>query len=184
MSTRVELVTADELLRMPRGKVRRELIAGELREMTPTGFEHGNVAINFTLPLASYVKEHNFGKVHAGETGFILSRDPDTVRSPDVMFISHQRLASLSKPRGYFPGAPDLAVEVISPNDTYSEVEAKVEEWLSAGCRMVVVANPRNCTLKVYNSPTEILVLGIEDIFSGADVLPGFQLPVREIFTQ
>jgi Uma2 family endonuclease len=91
-------------------------------------------------------------------------------------------VSGLYRRRGYFPGAPDLAIEVVSPGDTYSEVEAKVEEWLDHGCRMVVVTNPRNRTLKVYRSRTAVTVLTTDDTFDGSDVVPGFRLPVRRIF--
>jgi len=116
------------------------------------------------------------------ETGFLLARNPDTVRAPDVAFVARERLATAPKGRGYFPGPPDLAVEVISPGDTYAEVEAKVEEWLAAGSRMVVVVNPRNETLKVYGSLIDVTRLTVADTFDGGDVVPGFRLPVRRIF--
>ncbi|HEV8061926.1 MAG TPA: Uma2 family endonuclease [Gemmataceae bacterium] len=135
MSTRTETVTADGLLQMPNDGLRRELIAGELREMTPSGFEHGCVTMNFSVPLGSFVKENDLGVVSAAETGFLLATNPDTVRAPDVAFVARERLEPVRKLAGFFPGAPDLAVEVISPGDTYSEVEDKVQAWLHAGCR-------------------------------------------------
>jgi Uma2 family endonuclease len=180
MSTRIELVTADELLHMPDDGLRRELIAGEIKEMTPSGSEHGWVAMKFSGPLNLFVEENDLGAVFAAETGFVLATDPDTVRAPDVAFVARERVELVAK--GYFPGAPDLAVEVISPSDTYSEVEDKVGAWLDAGCRMVVVVNPRNRTLKVYRTRTDVAVLTVDDSFDGGDIVPGFQLPVRRIF--
>ena len=182
MSTHTELKTAEDLLRMPDDGKRRELVAGEVREMAPSGHEHGRVTMRFSGPLSLFVDEHELGAVYAAETGFLLAKDPDTVRGPDVAFVVRERLATAPKGRGYFPGAPDLAVEVISPGDTYSEVEAKVEEWLEAGSRMVVVVNPRNETLKVYRGLTDVTRLTVVDTFDGADVVPGFRLPVRRIF--
>jgi Uma2 family endonuclease len=182
MDNLAKLVTADDLLHMPRGRVRRELVAGELREMPLRGLEDSRIATNFALTLGSFVKQQSLGVALPAGVGFVLARDPDTVRAPCAAFIARDRLASIANRQGFFPGAPDLAVEVISPNDTYSEVEEKVAAWLDAGCLMVVVANPRNRTLKVYRSRTEILVLTIDDTFSGSDLLPGFQLPVKEIF--
>jgi Uma2 family endonuclease len=184
MSIRAALITADDLLNMPDSGMRRELIQGELREMTPTGFEHGCVAGNFSGPLVGYVRDMKLGVVCVSEPGFILATDPDTVRAPDVAFVTRERVASLTNVVRYFPGAPDLAIEVISPNDAYSEVEEKVECWLEAGCRMVVVANPRNRTLKVYRSRAEISLLTIDDSFDGGEVVPGFSLPVRQIFLE
>lgn len=184
MSTRVHLKTADELLRMPEDGKLRELIEGELREMSPSGHEHGRVTMRFSGPLALYVDQHHFGAVYAAETGFLLARDPDTVRGPDVAFVNRERLASAPRGRGYFPGAPDLVVEVVSPGDTYSDVEAKVEQWLHAGSRVVVVVNPRNRTLKVHRSITDVTVLTMADTFDGGEVVPGFRLPVARIFPE
>jgi Uma2 family endonuclease len=184
MSTRMAFITADELFRMPDRGSRRELIHGELREMAPSGFEHGCIAMNFSEPLSAFVRTQNLGVVSVAEPGFLLTTDPDTVRAPDVAFVSRERVASLLKPTGFFPEAPDLAVDVISPSDTYSEVEEKVEAWLDAGCRMVVVVNPRSRTLKVYRTRTEIHVLTDDDSFDGGEVVPGFRLPVGRIFPQ
>ena len=184
MSIQTGQITADDLLRMADDGMRRELVAGELREMPPSGHEHGRVTMRLSGPLSLFVEEHELGAVYAAETGFLLAKDPDTVRGPDVGFVTRERLASIPKGRGYFPGAPDLAVEVISPGDTYTEVEAKVEEWLAAGCRMVVVANPRNQTLKVYRGVTDVTILAAADTFDGGDVVPGFQISVRRIFPE
>lgn len=96
--------------------------------------------------------------------------------------MSRERAASVAAGPSYFPGTPDLAVEVVSPSDTYAEVEAKVEDWLRAGCRLVVVVNPRNQTLKTYRALTDISVLTVDDTFDAGDVVPGFRLPVRKVF--
>jgi Uma2 family endonuclease len=167
---------------MPNDGIRRELVAGELREMTPAGGEHGYLSIRFGGLLSVYVDERKLGAVFGAETGFILRRDPDTVRAPDVAFISKERDAEAMRERGFITTVPNLVVEVISPSDTYTEVEAKVGEWLLAGCQMVVLVNPRNRTLKVYRSQTDILVFTIDDVFEGGEVVPGFRLPVKRIF--
>ena len=152
--------------------------------MTPAGFEHGCIAMSFSGPLNAYVREKNLGVVSVSEPGFILTSDPDTVRSPDVAFVTRERVVKLLKPTGYFPGAPDLAVDVISPSDSYTEVEEKVDAWLEAGCRTVVVVNPRNRTLKVYRSRAEVTLLTTEGWFDAGEVVPGFRLPVRQIFPE
>ena len=184
MSTVTQHITAEQLLMMPDNHMRRELIAGEVREMTPAGSEHGRVAVKFATRLEIFSEKNNLGAVFAAETGFILARDPDTVRAPDVAFVSRNSLEKTPVGLGYYAGIPDLAVEVISPHDTYSEVESKVEDWLNAGCRMVVVANPRNHTLKIYRKMTEVSVLTVENAFDGGDVVPGFRLPIQQIFTE
>ncbi|HLF96615.1 MAG TPA: Uma2 family endonuclease, partial [Methylococcaceae bacterium] len=121
--------------------------------------------------------------VFAAETGFILARDPDTVRAPDVAFIRQDRLEQTGIPTGYWPGAPDLAVEVISPSDTYTEVEDKVCDWLEAGTRLVIVVNPRKQAVTVYRSAKQVRLLTGDEVLDGADVIPGWALPVSEILT-
>jgi len=125
MSTVVQSITAVELLNMPDDGFRYELIRGELKKMPPPGHVHGRVAMKFGWRLAQHVETKNLGNVYAAETGFLLETDPDTVRAPDCAFVSRDRLAAIGDVEGYLPGAPDLAVEVISPGDTYTEVEEK-----------------------------------------------------------
>ena len=175
-------VTADELLLMPDDGFRYELVRGELRRMTPAGNVHGRVAMNVGISLGGYVKAHDLGAVYAAETGFRLTGDPDTVRAPDVAFVSQARVEAIGEVEGFWPEAPDLAVEVISPGDSYSEVEEKVFDWLEAGTKMVVVVNPRQRSATVYKSPTDIIALAEADVLAGGDIVPGFELAVREIF--
>jgi Uma2 family endonuclease len=175
-------VTADELLLMPDDGFRYELVKGELRRMTPAGNVHGRVAMNVGISLGGYVKTHDLGAVYAAETGFRLAGDPDTVRAPDVAFVSRTRVEAVGEVEGFWPEAPDLAVEVISPGDTYAEVEEKVFDWLEAGTKMVIVVNPRQRSAIVYKSPTDIVALTDADVLAGGDVVPGFVLAVREIF--
>lgn len=182
MATDIKLLTADDLLRLPANGMRRELVQGELREMTPAGYNHGRMAMKIGSLLSVYVEEQHLGEVCAAETGFVLANNPDTVRAPDCAFVSRTRAQAVGDGMGFFLGAPDLVVEVISPPDTYTEVENKVEDWLAAGTRIVVVVNPRNRTLKVYRTPTDVKVLTVEDTFDGEDVVPGFQLPLRRLF--
>lgn len=175
-------VTADELLQMPDDGVRRELVRGEVRTMAPAGRRHGKLAMRIGSRLDRYVEEHGLGEVYAAETGFKLASDPDTVRAPDVSFLSRERVEETSDVVGFSPGAPDLAVEVLSPDDRYGEVEEKVFDWLDAGTRFVVVVNPKTATVTTYRSRSEIAVLTESDVLEGGDVVPGWSLPVREIF--
>ncbi len=175
-------VTAGELLCMPDDGARYELVRGELRKMAPAGNVHGRVAMNFGIFLGTHVKAQGLGAVFAAGTGFRLHRDPDTVRAPDMAFISRERLAEVGETEGYWPGAPDLAVEVVSPSDVYVEVEEKVFGWLDAGAKMVAVVNSRRRSVTVYRSRTEISVLTGDDVMDGDDVVPGFRLAVRELF--
>lgn len=149
--------------------------------MTPAGFEHGRIVMCISLPLASFVKERSLGVVTGAETGFQIARDPDTVRAPDVGFVRAQRVSG-PPTKGFFSGAPDLAVEVLSPNDRASELLAKVQNWLGAGCLAVWVIDPATHTVTVYGCPNEMTVYGPSDELTGGEVLPGFKLPVAEIF--
>jgi Uma2 family endonuclease len=182
MSTVTRPMTADELWQLPREGQRHELVRGELRTMPPSGFEHAVRVVNLTVPLARHVQEHHLGVVVRAETGFILARDPDTVRAPDIAFVRQDRLPAAGNPHGFWDGAPDLAVEVVSPGDTFAEVEEKVEEWLTAGTRMVWVVNPRRRTATVYRSRSQIAILTENESLDGHDVVPGFRSRVGDMF--
>ncbi len=174
--------TADELLHMPDDGFRYELVRGELRRMTPAGSEHGRITVRITWRLAKHVEENQLGTVYAAETGFRLAANPDTVRAPDVAFVSRERVEAVGEVDGFWPEAPQLAVEVISPSDSYADVEEKVFDWLNAGTKMVVVINPRQRSATVYKSPTDIAALAEAGVLDGGDVVPGLQLSLREIF--
>ena len=133
--------TAEALLALDDG-FRYELVRGELRKMSPAGSNHGYLAGNLSAELRNHVRAYKLGKVYAAGTGFKLEADPDTVRAPDVAFVSQERLERTGPVTGYWPGAPDLAAEVVSPSNTYSGVEEKVSEWLNHGTRLVLVVNP------------------------------------------
>jgi len=178
----VRPVTADELLEMPDDGLRRELVKGELRAMTPAGRRHGKIAMRIGSRLMQHVEQQDLGEVYAAETGFKLASDPDTVRAPDVSFLRKEQVEETGDVIGYSPVAPDLVVEVLSPGDRFAAVEEKVFEWLDAGTRMVIVVNPEQRTVTVYRSRTEIAVLTEADSLEGNDVVPGWKLPVREMF--
>lgn len=122
------------------------------------------------------------GVVYAAETGFLLATTPDTVRAPDVAFVSRERLARQGEVEGYWPGAPDLVMEVISPADHYADVEDKVVDWLAAGVRLVVVVNPRKQVVTLYRSLVQITVLGVGASIDAPEIIPGWTLPVEDVF--
>ncbi len=175
-------VTAEELLKMPDDGMRTELVRGEVRRMAPAGNVHGRIAIKVGGRLFQYVEDNGLGTVYAAETGFKISNDPDTVRAPDVAFVSRDRVEEVGEVEGFWPGAPDLTVEVVSPNDLYTEVEEKVLSWLEAGSRMVVVVDPRNRTVSVRRRQDEVQILMEHDTLDGGDVVPGWELPVADVF--
>jgi Uma2 family endonuclease len=182
MST-VTLFTADQLLNMPDDGHRYELIAGELSKMSPAGWKHGWIAGRLHGWLAHYAETHNLGAVFEGETGFLLASDPDTVRAPDIAFIGRERLAAEEPTEAFWPGAPDLAVEVVSPGDTVHEVDDKVKTWLDAGAKMVWVVDPKWRSVTVYRSSEQVKILTENEELSGEDVLEGFCRKVRDLFS-
>ncbi|MCK6459040.1 MAG: Uma2 family endonuclease [Planctomycetes bacterium] len=169
--------TAEELLRNPHiGHC--ELIRGELHMMVPPGAEHGWIAARILVAIANHADSQGLGKVYS-ETGFVLARDPDTVLAPDVAFVRSERARTS---RAYFEGAPDLAVEVLSPDDRPGYVRDKVAEWLEAGTRAVWVVDPRDRTVVVHEPRRKPVTRAEDDTLGGGDVLPGFEMPVRAIF--
>jgi Uma2 family endonuclease len=182
MSATTQLMTADELLMLPRGRFRYRLIKGELITMSPAGSEHGALVVNMTVLLAQYVKANSLGIVFGAETGFKVAENPDTVLAPDVAFISREHVPASGIPKKYWPGAPDLAVEVLSPGDTVREVERKVGQWLAAGARLVWTVDPKRRTVTVHQALKEAATLSENDELDGNDVVPGFRCRVSEIF--
>ena len=181
MATKSRLMTAEELLAMPDDGFRYELVRGELVKMPPAGHVHGKRGSRVNYSLSAHVYQNDLGEVYLAETGFHLETDPDHVLAPDASFVRQERVEAAGDGDGYFPGPPDLAIEVISPSDRYTEVEAKVEEWLNAGTRMVVVVNPRNRTIQAH-TPVGVTELTEADTLDGGDVVPGWRLSVADIF--
>jgi Uma2 family endonuclease len=182
MSATTQPMTAEELLMMPRDEFRYELVKGELRRMSPAGSEHGVVIVNLTLPLAQHVKANNLGLVFGAKTGFKIAPNPDTVRAPDIAFVRLERIPESGIPKEFWPGAPDLAVEVVSPGDTLVEVDEKVEEWLKAGSSAVWVVNPKQRAVAVYRSLKSAERFMDQDDVDGQDIVPGFRCRVADIF--
>lgn len=182
MTIRTKPVTAEELLRKPDDGFRYELVRGELRKMIPAGSEHGYVAVRIASRLERHVDANALGRVYAAETGFKVSLDPDTVRAPDAAFVRRERVEEAGRVEGYWPGAPDLAVEVVSPNDRHTEVTEKALAWLEAGCRMVLVVEPSGRTVTVHRSLENVRILTGDATLDGADIVPGWRLSIAELF--
>ena len=182
MTTVASLVTAEELLRLPRGKARYELVRGELLTMSPAGSEHGAVALRLSTLLNQFVMARGIGMAFGAETGFLVQQNPDTVRAPDFAFVRRDRIPDGELPRGFWHGAPDLAVEVASPGDTLREIDEKVADWLAAGCVEVWVVNPHWKSVTVYASDASIKTYSGTDILTGGATLPGFECSVADFF--
>ena len=182
MSTRTQTIrTADELLSAPDDLGPCELVQGELVMMTPAGSLHGWVEGSIYFALFQWVREHELGRVFPGDTGFILERFPDTVRSPDVAFVQRERIPSVP-PQGFFPGSPDLAVEIRSPDDRPKEIEGKIRNYLAAGSLVVWDVDPATKTVTVHRSDVEPRVFGEDDTLTEETLLPGFSLAVKDVF--
>jgi Uma2 family endonuclease len=182
MTLAAKVWTAEELLELPADHMRHELVRGELTTMAPTSGEHGVRTGRITLRIGEYADKQNLGIFFGAETGFIVARNPDTVLAPDCAFVRKDRIPAGGVPRGYWPGAPDLAVEVLSPSDSASEVIAKIDEWLEAGTRLVWVVDPKKKTVTVCAPKRQPVILKEKDVVDGEEVLPGFRLEVGEIF--
>ncbi|MBC8231985.1 Uma2 family endonuclease [bacterium] len=178
-------MTAEEFFKIAPKFGRCELVKGEFVQMAPTGGEHGAIAAEILARLLIYVKNQDLGKVFAAETGFIIKhateeQEKDTVRGIDVSFVRKERITEV--PRKYIPFPPDLAVEVVSPNDSESEIQTKVQEYQHAGVPLIWVVRPGAQTVTVYRLNSKTEVLGINDALSGEDIIPGFTCPVVDIF--
>jgi len=179
---RTAKLTAKEVFELPQNDQKTELVKGELKKMPPTGGKHGIIASRLDRYIGTFVEEHSLGHVCAAETGFVLSEASDTVRAPDVSFISQDRIPADGIPEEYWELAPDLAVEVLSPSDRASKVLEKVAEYLESGTKMVWVVDSRTKTVTVYRSFDNIQILTEEDEIDGGDVVPGFRCPLSKIF--
>jgi Uma2 family endonuclease len=138
--------------------------------------------MNVTGPLARFVRDTDLGVVFGAATGFKLRSNPDTVRAPDAAFVSKERYARVGDVPSYWPGAPDLAIEVLSPSDNYAEVEEKVFDWLDAGARLVIVFNPRKRSATAYRSRSSIRVHTDSETLDASDVVPGWMFKVSQAF--
>ncbi len=181
MSTTTTFLTMDDLWNHPQDGNRHELVKGELLTMPPPGFEHGAIGSKLQVRMYIHSETSMLGTV-VGEAGFILERDPDTVRAADVAFVGNAKLQQHGVPKKYFPTAPDVAVEVISPSDIYVDVDEKVDEWLNAGTLAVWVVNPRRRSVTIHVAGQNPVVLKDSDTLTGDAAFPGFSMPVSEIF--
>ncbi|HYM56013.1 MAG TPA: Uma2 family endonuclease [Solirubrobacteraceae bacterium] len=182
MTTHALTTTAEDLWNLPDDGMRRELVEGRLRVMSPAGFEHGRVAATAGILLGSHVRATGSGATLGAETGFILASDPDTVRAPDAAFVSQTRVDAVGRTDGFWPdGAPDLAIEVVSPEDSRPYVRSKALHWLEAGATAVLVLNPRSRSATVYRPGGDIRSFtdGTLDL---SDAVPGWRVAVADFF--
>lgn len=177
------LLTAEDLLRVPDDGWRYELVEGRLVRMSPTGNRHGRIVMTLLLAVGRFVEERHLGAVFPGETGFWISPEgaPDTVLAPDLAFVRAGREPD-SQEAGYARLAPDLVVEVASPSQGRAEMGAKAQRWLSAGVRLVWIVLPEVRAVEVWHAGEPTCTMTATEVLSGEDLLPGFVLPVRNLF--
>jgi Uma2 family endonuclease len=171
--------TEEDLLAVPEDGRKYELVDGEIR-VSPAGFRHGTVCVRLAARLGSFVEGHALGAVTDSSTGFRLPGG--NIRCPDLAFVAKGRFAEDQLPEGFSPVAPDLAVEVLSPEDRSRQVLDKVGEYLDAGVRLVWVLDPRAAKALVYRSLTDVREVSHNGVLDGEDVLPGVRCPLRDLF--
>lgn len=180
MSTATQLITTEEFAALPSSR-HQELVRGEVVDLMPPGGLHGQIAITVGMLLKLWARQGSGGIVGA-ESGFIIEQQPDTVRSPDVYYVRPERVPEHGVPEGFWPIAPDLAVEIVSPSDTADEVRAKVSEYLAAGTTEVWVVYPRRRELVAHTPDGFARTYGPEATLTSTELLPGFSLAVKELF--
>lgn len=176
-----QLMTASQFAAMD-PEVPSELVRGEVVEMTRPGIRHGVVCGNACNPIKAWARSGNRGLVAINGTGVLTERNPDTVRGPDVLFVSRQRWPHERAPDGFLEVAPDLAVEVLSPHDVWKDVLTKISEYFDAGVQEVWVADPELKTVQIFRPDAPPRTLHSSDVIESADVLPEFSCPVADFF--
>ena len=175
------LMTAKEFAMMPDDDMRHELVNGEVIELSPPpGYVHGRSQTRASFFLEAFAYPRGLGET-TSDTGYLVSRDPDTVRAPDVAFVSADRLPYGDLP-GYLPFAPDIAVEVVSPSDTPSDARERALMWLDAGSALVWMLFPDSRSVTVYRPNGDVFTLGEDDVLGAAPVLDGFSVKVSDLF--
>lgn len=183
MTSQRTLLTGEDLLNMQEEGRRYELLDGELVDLGPSNSEHNWIAVNISAPLHAHVKAARLGYVMAGDTGIYLRRNPDRLRAPDVCFFAVDKFPEGRPPATFAEILPDFLVEIVSPSDSATYVEQKIQEWLLAGVRMVWAVYPETRSVTVYRGLSDIRVYREAEIIEGAPVFPDFTLPVAEIFS-
>jgi Uma2 family endonuclease len=180
--TTPRLLTADDLPRVSPPDKDVELVRGRLIVREPPGTHHGAVSASLAYHLSAFVRLHDSGIVFGQDTGFKIAADPDTVRAPDVAFLTRDRAAQVP-PRGYAELAPDLLAEVVSPRDRPAEVLAKVADWLAAGTKLVWLVDPERREARVYRADGTLSIISAGDALDGEHVLPGFTCRLSDVLT-
>ena len=181
-ATSTALMTAEELMQLPDDGFRYELINGELEKMSPPGPPHGRIAFRLNAYLGRFILDHELGEGFATDTGFKLTSNPDTVLAPDFAFVTNDRFVEMCKTEGYGAGAPDLAVEVLSPSDRPGKVRQKISRWFDHGVRQLWIVDPKHSTVTVHRSESDTTTFSGSDYLEAQDLFPGFRISLDKIF--
>ena len=176
------LLTAEDLYGLPDDGTIQELLEGCLLSEPLPGARHGRITVNLALRLYEFVRSRRLGMVFSNDTGFILARSPDTVRGPDIAFVSMKRFEEVGDTPRHFPGPPDLAIEILSPSSTAGEIHAKVADFLAAGTPLLWVVDPDSRCVAVYRELLHPRILKRDETLEAEDLLPGFGVRVGELF--
>jgi Uma2 family endonuclease len=179
-SSETTQLTAEDLAHIRQPGKRTELVRGRLMVREPPGTEHGRIQANLAYFVTDHVRRNGLGVVFGQDTGFRIESSPDTVRGPDLAFVSQDRAADLPR-RGYAAMAPDFVAEILSPEDRPGDYLAKVAEWLAAGTRLVWVIDPQRAEAQVYRRDGSLTIVGQDELLDGEDVLAGFSCPLGEV---
>jgi Uma2 family endonuclease len=182
MASHAIATSAEELWNLPDDGQRHELVEGRLRTMTPAGAEHGRISATANLLLGLHVRAAGTGVTFGAETGFVMASDPDTVRAPDAAFVSQAHADAVGRTVRFWPGPPDFAVEVVSPGDSFSEVESKAMGWVAAGATAILVLDPARRSATVYRARGDVRVF-TEGELDLSDAVPGWRVAVADFFT-
>ena len=174
-------ITSDDLLDLPKDGFRYEIVRGELRKKMPSGILHALIAGRIAGLLSGFIRQRRLGEILTAEPGFKLSLTPETLRVPDVSFMRMDKFLQIKNLDKFYSGAPNLAVEVISPSETFQDEQEKIEDYLASGVEMIWIVRPKQTTITVYRPQHELTVLRIGDSLDGADVIPGFTCSVEDI---
>lgn len=182
MPTVAQLLTAEEYARLPEDGRRTELVRGEVLEMNVPVPRHGEVCVNLAAALKRFLKANPLGRVASNDSGFLTERNPDSVRGPDLLFISHTRYPGKTLPTNYLATAPEIVFEILSPTDRWADVLRKGGEYLSAGVEVVCVVDFEDEAVHLYYDRKPSVVLRGGDLLTFPEQLPGFSFPLTELF--
>ncbi len=177
-----QYMTADDLLALPaKPGVSYELVRGELRLMSPSASLPGVVSLNLGAELRSHVRTYKLGVCGTADSGFRLASDPDTVRAPDAWFVRSENVPADGIPRTFWPGTPDLAIEVLSPSDRLMDVLEKAREYLDAGTLLVWVVDPIGRSAAIFRPGQPPQLIREDGVLDGGDVVSGFAIALRDV---